>query len=61
MANHLPLTDLNNSLDDLFIAWIYQNKRIGNGDMLILAMENTSNWDAFLNDVGLPSDTEMDF
>lgn len=48
-------------LEDLFVAWIYKNCRIGNGDMLVEAMENPCNWESFLADSGLPADTEMDF
>ena len=48
-------------MEQKFIDWIYANCRICNGDMLVLAMENPVNWDRFLRDSGLPSDTEMDF
>ena len=48
-------------LEQLFTAWIYENHRIGNGDMFIQQLENPVNWDRFLRDAGLPDDTEMDF
>jgi hypothetical protein len=43
-----------------FIDWIYKNKQIGNGDQLINAMENGDLQLEYLNDVGLPEDTELE-
>lgn len=43
-----------------FIDWIYQNQPIGNGDMLIEAIENTELQSAYIRDAGLPVDTILE-
>lgn len=44
-----------------FIDWVYQNKPIGNGDMLIEALEDTTLQDAYIKEAGLPLDTELEY
>lgn len=44
---------------EMFSDWLYKNVRIGNGDMLIEAMENTILQEQFLREYGLPEDTEL--
>ena len=44
-----------------FTDWIYKNKPIGNGDMLIEALENTNLQDQYIKEVGLPLDTELEY
>lgn len=43
-----------------FIDWLYKNKPIGNGDMLIEAMENTLLQEQYIKEVGLPENTELE-
>lgn len=43
-----------------FIDWIYKKRPIGNGDMLIEAMENVLLQMEYINEVGLPADTELE-
>lgn len=43
-----------------FIDWIYKNRPIGNGDQLINAMEDGDLQLEYLNDVGLPEETELE-
>jgi len=43
-----------------FIDWIYKQRHIGNGDQLINAMENGDLQLEYLNDVGLPEETELE-
>jgi hypothetical protein len=42
-----------------FIDYIYQNRRIGNGDMLVEAMEDTALQAEYIKEAGLPEDTEL--
>lgn len=44
-----------------FVDWIYQNRPIGNGDMLIEALENTNLQAAYIKEAGLPTDTELEY
>ena len=44
-----------------FIDWIYENRSIGNGDMLLEAMEDTRLQEQYIRDAGLPSDTELEY
>lgn len=44
-----------------FIDYIYQNRSIGNGDMLLEAMEDTRLQEQYIKDAGLPSDTELEY
>lgn len=44
-----------------FIDYIYQNRSIGNGDMLLEAMEDTRLQEQYIRDAGLPSDTELEY
>lgn len=43
-----------------FIDWIYKNRPISNGDQLINAMEDGDLQLEYLNDVGLPEETELE-
>lgn len=44
-----------------FTDWIYKNKPIGNGDMLIEALEDTTLQEAYIKEAGLPLDTELEY
>lgn len=44
-----------------FIDYIYQNRSIGNGDMLIRACEDAQLQIQYLKDAGLPADTELEY
>lgn len=44
-----------------FTDWLYKNVPIGNGDMLIQALENTNLQSQYLRDIGLPQDTELEY
>lgn len=44
-----------------FTDWIYQNMPIGNGDMLIEALENGDLQEAYIKEAGLPLDTELEY
>lgn len=44
-----------------FTDWIYKNKPIGNGDMLIEALENTNLQDQYIKEAGLPLDVELEY
>lgn len=44
-----------------FIDWIYKNRQIGNGDMLLEASENTLLQDQYIKEIGLPANTELEF
>jgi hypothetical protein len=43
-----------------FIDWIYENRSIGNGDMLLEACEDTRLQEQYIRDAGLPSDTILE-
>ena len=47
------------AIAEQFDDWLYNNYHIGNGDTLVLLMEDTSVVDRFLKDAGLPADTEF--
>lgn len=44
-----------------FIDYIYQNRSIGNGDMLLEACEDTRLQEQYIRDAGLPVDTELEY
>lgn len=44
-----------------FIDYVYQNRLIGNGDMLLEALENTNIQEAYIKEAGLPLDTELEY
>lgn len=44
-----------------FIDWVYQNRPIGNGDMLIEALENTNLQEAYIKEAGLPINVELEY
>jgi hypothetical protein len=44
-----------------FIDYVYENRSIGNGDMLIRACEDTQLQKQYIKDAGLPADTELEF
>jgi phage tail protein X len=42
-----------------FIDYIYMNRPIGNGDMLVEAMEDMTLQAEYIKEAGLPTDTEL--
>jgi len=51
--------EMEKSPSELFNDWLYENYFIGNGEMLINLMENPAIQTEFLNEHGLPEDTEL--
>jgi predicted restriction endonuclease len=44
-----------------FIDYVYQNRSIGNGDMLIEALEDTTLQEKYIKEAGLPLDVQLEY
>lgn len=47
------------NIEDKYTEWLYENRKIGNGDALVRYFEDAETFAIFLKDSDLPEDTEL--